>query len=376
MLILLNEINISAAQFRKLVTLYSIGSTIIVVPAAITADAHQDAWIAALFGVALGIGLVLLFTSLGKMFPTLTLMEMNEKIFGKLFGKIVSAVFVLSNLFISSQVLYYVGNFLTTQILPYTPLTAIHIAFMGVVIVGVRLGIEVIARSAEILFPWFVGLFGLLIVSMIPQIKIEHLQPVFEIHPKAFIRAVLTFLSISSLTYTILLMIFPSHTPDTKKATQSFYIGNVAGGLVMVTLILLGILVLGPYYSQITMFPSYELGRRIDVGNFLQGIEVIIAIIWFLTLFFKVSLYFHASIAGLCHIFNVNETRFLTLPMGLIVTTFSIIVYPTIIYQKTWLAETWIPYSFFVGAFYPFILLIIGWIRFRPAKIKKIIKST
>ncbi|KOP74435.1 hypothetical protein AMS61_08860 [Bacillus sp. FJAT-21351] len=109
---------------------------------------------------------------------------------------------------------------------------------------------------------------------------------------------------------------------------------------------------------------------------FLQGIEVIIAIIWFLTLFFKVSLYFHASIAGLCHIFNVNETRFLTLPMGLIVTTFSIIVYPTIIYQKTWLAETWIPYSFFVGAFYPFILLIIGWIRFRPAKIKKIIKST
>ncbi|MCT6593161.1 spore germination protein, partial [Pantoea dispersa] len=90
--------------------------------------------------------------------------------------------------------LYYVGNFLTTQILPYTPLTAIHIAFMGVVIVGVRLGIEVIARSAEILFPWFIGLFGLLILSMIPQIKIEHIQPVFEIHPKAFIRAVLTFL--------------------------------------------------------------------------------------------------------------------------------------------------------------------------------------
>ncbi len=373
---MLNEINISAAQFRKLVTLYGIGSTIIVVPAAITADAHQDAWIAALFGVALGIGLVSLFTSLGKMLPTLTLMEMNEKISGKLFGKIVSAVFVLSNLFISSQVLYYVGNFLTTQTLPYTPLTAIHIAFMGVVIVGVRLGIEVIARSAEILFPWFVGLFGLLILSMIPQIKIEHIQPVFVIHPKAFIRAVLTFLSMSSLTYTILLMIFPSHTPDMKKATQSFYVGNIAGGLVMVTLILLGILVLGPYYSQITMFPSYELGRRIDVGNFLQGIEVVIAILSFLTLFFKVSLYFHASIAGLCHIFNVNETRFLTLPMGLIVTTFSIIVYPTIIYQKTWLAETWIPYSFLVGAFYPFILLTIGWIRFRPAKIKKIIKST
>ena len=62
-------VKISTIQFRMLVMLYTIGSTIIVVPAAITADAHQDAWIAALFGVALGIGLVLLFTSLGKMFP-------------------------------------------------------------------------------------------------------------------------------------------------------------------------------------------------------------------------------------------------------------------------------------------------------------------
>ncbi|MCM3305850.1 GerAB/ArcD/ProY family transporter [Priestia megaterium] len=73
----------------------------------------------------------------------------------------------------------------------------------------------------------------------------------------------------------------------------------MAGGLVMVTLTLLGILVLGPYYSQITMFPSYELGRRIDVGNFLQGIEVVIAILWFITLFFKLCIYFYATLLGL-----------------------------------------------------------------------------
>ncbi|MEK1830078.1 hypothetical protein AAAC51_16200 [Priestia megaterium] len=60
----------------------------------------------------------------------------------------------------------------------------------------------------------------------------------------------------------------------------------------MVTLILLGILVLGPYYSQITMFPSYELGRRIDVGNFLQGIQVVIAILWFITLFLNFAFTF------------------------------------------------------------------------------------
>ena len=82
----------------------------------------------------------------------------------------------------------------------------------------------------------------------------------------------------------------------------------------MVTLILLGILVLGPYYSQITMFPSYELGRRIDVGNFLQGIEVVIAILWFITLFFKLCIYFYATLLGFANVFHIKDYKLFSFP--------------------------------------------------------------
>ncbi|WP_427127144.1 GerAB/ArcD/ProY family transporter [Priestia megaterium] len=131
----------------------------------------------------------------------------------------------------------------------------------------------------------------------------------------------------------------------------------------MVTLILLGILVLSPYYSQITMFPSYELGRRIDVGNFLQGIEVVIAILWFITLFFKLCIYFYATLLGFANVFHIKDYKLFSFPVALIMITLSLIVYPSVSYQKDWDTKTWIPYSLLVGILYPLFLLIAGFIQ-------------
>lgn len=371
-------VKISTIQFRMLVMLYTIGSTIVIAPAAMTVDSKQTAWIPAILGVACGFVLVKVYIALGLLFKDKNLVEINDVVFGKYLGKGVSCLFVLSTVITCSRIVYYVGSFLNTHIMMETPLLAIHIIFMLVVVFGARLGLETIARCCEIFFPWFVGLLGIFIFSLTPQMKLENLMPLMDIHLKPLTHSVLIFLSITYFTFAPLMMIFPLHLRKPEKGAKALMSGSLLGGFIMVIVIFSCIIVIGSYHSSTTMFPVYEMAKRIEVGNFLQGIEVIIAIIWFLTLFFKVSLYFHASIAGLCHIFNINETRFLTLPMGLIVTTFSIIVYPTITYQKTWLAETWILYSFLMGALYPFILLIIGWIRFKPAKIKikKIIKST
>ncbi|WP_449015728.1 GerAB/ArcD/ProY family transporter, partial [Priestia megaterium] len=92
----------------------------------------------------------------------------------------------------------------------------------------------------------------------------------------------------------------------------------------MVMLILLGILVLGPYYSQITMFPSYELGRRIDVGNFLHGIEVVLAILWFIILLFKLCIYFYATLLGFANVFHIKDYKLFSFPVALIMITLSL----------------------------------------------------
>lgn len=240
---------------------------------------------------------------------------------------------------------------------------AVHILFMGIMTVGVRLGIETIARCAEILFPWFVIPFLILVFSIFPQIHYENLQPLLEVGVKPIIRSILVFTSITSLTFIVLLTVFPAHVAEPDQRNRAFFTGSLIGVGIMIIILLLGILVLGNTYTRIALYPSYELARRIEVADFLKNIEVIMAIMWFLSLYFKTSLYYYATVSGLAQILELKNYRILTLPLGVIAVTFSLIVYPSIPYEQTWDRDTWIPYSLLFGLFYPLGLLIVGKIR-------------
>jgi len=348
---------ISVRQFMVLVTLYTIGSAILVIPSAIAAYAKQDAWIAAIVGVGAGLLLVWLYLAVGNLFPHMTLMELNEKLLGKWLGKTVSLLFT-TTLFVSAPpfILFYLGNFMTTQILPQTPIQAINIFFAIIVVMGMRLGLETLARSAEILFPWFVLLFIGLVLFISPQIKLENLSPVLGTGVKPLLPATLSFLSIAYLPLVVFLMIFP-YVNQQQEARKAFFIGSLAGGLVMIIMIALAILVLGADITERQMYPSYALAKKINVGNFLQRIEAIMAVMWFISLYFKLTFYFYSAVVGFSQIFNLKDYRPLVLPFGMLLVVLSLIIVPNVVYGQTWDAKTWMPYSLTIGFLYPVLLL-------------------
>jgi spore germination protein KB len=76
-----------------------------------------------------------------------------------------------------AAVLYDLGNFLTTQMMPETPMQAVNILFALIVFMGVRLGLETVARSAELLLPLFILLYTAFVVLIVSNIKLENAQP-------------------------------------------------------------------------------------------------------------------------------------------------------------------------------------------------------
>lgn len=354
---MLKKGKISFYQFVALVTLYTIGSTILVVPASMAANSKQDAWIAAIIGVGVGLLLVWLYSALGSFFPDQTLVELNETLLGKWLGKTVSLLFIFFTLTSCSQVVFYLGNFLLSEIMPETPMIWTHIIFMIVVIMGVRLGIEPLARCAEILFPCFIILFMILILFPLPQIKVKNIQPVLEVGIKPILWSALVFISIASLTLIILLMVFPASTNNPKETRKAFFIGHFIGGLIMVMVITLSIFVLGPFHTARYLYPSYELARRTAIGNFLERIEAILAVMWLFSLYIKVVLYFYATVLGLGQVLKLKDYRPLTFPIGMMIVVLSLVVYPNVAYQQKWDTLTWIPYILTIGFFYPVLLL-------------------
>lgn len=361
---MISNSKISSFQFGVLVFFYTIGSTILLLPSGLAGLAKQDAWIPSIVGVTIGGIFVLLYSSLGTLFPNLTFVEYCEKILGKWVGKIISIAFVLFCFIGAATVLHVMGDFVVTQIMPETPIQIVNILFTIIIIYAIRLGVEVFARAAEIFLPWMILLFCLLFLSLFPEIEMKNIQPAFEVGIKPVFIGALSLASVASLPCIVFSMIIPSVSKINKVRT-SFIISLYLGGFMMIMITFLTVAVLGPDVTAQSTFPSYVLARKISIGNFLERIEVIIAIIWFITIFFKILLYFYACIIGTAQILGLKDFHPITLPFGIILVIYSFIVYPSKAYAVEWDTMIWIPFALTCGFFLPLLLFVVAKIRYK-----------
>ncbi|MGE7673088.1 GerAB/ArcD/ProY family transporter [Lysinibacillus sp. NPDC094403] len=354
---------ISSKQFMIITLLFSIGTAILIIPASITSESKQDAWIAAIIGVVLSSPLVKLLVTLGKRTPTLTFVEANEKILGRFFGKFTSIGFIFLSLLSASDLLFIIGIFMRTEVMPETPTRAFAFLFCIIITYAAFLGIEVFARSAEILFPMFILIFVLFVVCISPSIHIENLQPIMEAPAKSLFFSIIRFMSLFSFPLVILLMIFPSVVNVHQSAQKGFYVGNILGGIVLIAIITLSILVLGPANTASRTFPSYSLAQRISIGNFLQRIEVIMATMWIISIYIKTFMYFYAAVIGFSQICKINNHRPLIFPLGMIILGLSQIVHPSIIHMSIYDRDIFPIFSFIFAILLPLVLLLVAKIR-------------
>ncbi|MBP1155814.1 MULTISPECIES: endospore germination permease [unclassified Paenibacillus] len=352
---------IGVHQFTVLVIFFGMGTSILIAPSPLAAVAKQDAWISSILGILLGLLPIAVYVALSSRFPHKTLMEMNELVFGKWLGKAVSFLYILFFLILSSLLLGDIGYFLTTDVMPETPIVFIMACLMVVVIMGTRLGPEVMARGAEIFFPWVVLLLVLLILMLLPKMDAVKIQPVLENGWMPVIKAVFPFFSLQE--YVILMMIYP-FVKVSKKAGHAFYSGSLIAGAVIIIIVLLCILVLGPDLTTVHNYPSFILAKKISVGKFFERVEIIIGGIWFITITFKLILSFFAAALGASQVFRLKSYSFLTIPLGMFTIVTNLLIYTNIVYVNDFIQRVWPAYA----STFMLVLPLVTWI---VAKLRK-----
>lgn len=351
-------------QFTILVTLFTVGSSILISPSGLTAEAKQNAWISAILAVCLGLLTVYLYHVLIKQFPNQTLVEMCEGIFGIWIGKIVSSLYFSFFFLLAALVLRNIGDFMTTQVLPDTPLQFIIMIFLAAVIMANWLGLETIARAGEIFFPWVMLFFFAMVIFLLPQIRPIQLKPLLDEGFLPVIRASLPFIGTPFMELIVLLMVIP-FVNCPKEANKAFIMGIVIAGLLLIIVVLISILVLGAGMTARHMYPSYNLAKMISVGRFLERLEVIMAGIWFITIFFKLTICFYASVHSFAQIMKMKEIRPLLLPLGMILIVLSIVSYPNASYFLDFVSKIWFLYAFTFGFLIPVCMIGIAVFRKR-----------
>lgn len=350
---------ITHRQLMVLVFLYSIGTTVLVVPAGLAEVAKQDAWIGALVGVVIGGVVVGLYISLWRLYPGKTFVGICEAILGKWLGLLLSVVFMFYSFIGAATVLFYGGDFFQTHVMPNTPLPVTNAIFAAVIVMGVRMGLETISRASELMLPWFLILFFILVVTLVPEIKPENAFPIFEAGWKTIFWAGFSFAGTAFMPIVFLLAVFPSvQNPD--KARFGIFISALVGGLSVVLVTLLCVLILGPDITARSLFPSFALVKKIEIGNFLQRVEAIMVGLWFITTYIKTTFYFYGWVTSLSEILKLKNYRTVTLPCGIIMIVFSLIVYPDVVYMQNWDSTVFPPYILIIGFFIPLLLWLVG----------------
>nr|WP_279326090.1 endospore germination permease [Bacillus sp. FJAT-47783] len=353
---------ISSSQFMYLVISFTIGSSVLLAPGLLVAEAKQDGWLAGIIGLGIGLICVILYIALGKQFPNKTIAEMNEIVFGKWIGKFVSISFYIFLSVLGGTVLWDIGNFMVTQIFVETPIEAFHFVVISIVIMGTRLGIETIVRTAEIFIPWIFILLFVLLILIVPQIDFTKIQPVLENGSKPVVHSAIIFSATPFVQLVVFLMIFP-YVNRLKQASKAYLLGTVIAGLFLIIITTISITVLGAQITSLQAYPSYILSKKISVWKFFERMEAIIAIVWMLTIYFKLTTIFYALSLGIAQTLNMKDYRVVTIPLGTSITILGIITSPNSVYLNEFASTEWIAYSFTYGVFMPLVLFITAKIR-------------
>jgi spore germination protein KB len=321
----LEKAKISAYQLFVLIVLFELGSAMLV---PLASEAKQDAWLAILIGMAGGFCLFLVYYGLYSYYPDIPPTEYVQKIMGSVLGKIVAFFYVLYFLYLSARVLRDFGEMLLTAFYPATPVFVINTVMMLLVVYTVRKGIEVLARTGELLFVFIVllGISGFLLLSSSGIMQISNLEPVLEYGITPVIKTALT----QNLYFpfgevVVFAMILPYlNRPEKAKRTGLLALGF--SGIILALLTLVNISVLGVDLVSRSPFPFLATIQTIEVADFLERLDVTFMIATVLGGFFKISVFFYVAVAGTANLFNIKESARLAYPMGVVLLLLSIMI--------------------------------------------------
>ncbi|ADK16932.1 Spore germination protein YndE [Clostridium ljungdahlii DSM 13528] len=359
----MDKIKITNHQLFSLATSIAFGGSVLIVPALVASIAKQDAWITSLLTPAFGIPIIWIYCFLGSQYPDMTLVGIIKKIFGKWIGLIVAGSVVFFYLTIAYHLPWYIDNFITTQVMPQTPAYIISSLFVIAVVIALLYGLETFARASEIIIYFTSILFFLAMILVLPNAKIENIQPVFEngiipiLKSSVFLSCFLTFPLIT------LMMIYPINLNNISDGKKSLFKGYLWGAFMIFITNFMSILVLGSGITAKEQYPTYLLAKEINVGIVFTRLEFIIAAVWIVTLFIIGVSFFYAGIVGLTELLKLQDYKKIVMPLGLIVLVMSEVVFPDTIYQANWVNFIWTPFSITYGLIVPTLLLFVFFIK-------------
>jgi len=252
--------------------------------------ANQDAWISILVAGISALIMALIFAVLGALFPQQTLVDLSQTIMGKWLGKIIIIPFFVKWFVLIASNLRQSSDFLHLILFDRTPLwLLLFLTACLTVYVNYRFGVESIGRCSEIIGPLLFTVILIIFLIGLSGMEPERILPIWKDSGIVqILKGSTTPMSLFGESV-IVLMLFP-FTPHPKAVRWSLmHATMLSTGLLFLSVI--AIILTFDSLAASMRYPFFTLTGYISLMEFIQNIDAIVVIIWFFSIFVKISLY-------------------------------------------------------------------------------------
>ncbi|MFC5469607.1 endospore germination permease [Cohnella suwonensis] len=353
----MNQSMITTRQATLWLTMYYIGSAVLIVPVMLASAAKQDAWMSAILALGLHFAIIPVFATLGHLSGSEGAGAFLSRLFGRWGGKLTLFVLLLTGPFpILIFNLRDLSDFTTTVVMQRTPMEAISYMMLFAVVIGLYSGVRTVGRAAEALFPFVFFLIIVLLISITPSLSFWRLFPFMENGIRPVISASIPLFGYPFMEVSVLWLIC-SRMKQPGQFGQVLRRSAWMSGTVFLLLTVFVIMVAGAPITAQLSFPSYFISRTISIGDFYERIEAIVTMIWYMTMFFRMALLLYVSSEGTAALLSLKDGRPLHIPLALIALPLSLHAWPNpasiMEYDRNW--------PFFRLAFGVLLPLLILW---------------
>ena len=277
---------ISERQATILIILFIIGSSFLLGSGG---QAKQDAWISIIIAITWSIILLLMFSRILSLYPGKDLFDILQILMGRFLGKIISIIMIWFAFHDGTLVLRNLSEFTNIMVFDDTPVIVPMLFFSILLIWCLKSGIEVFGRWAEF-FIWVIILTFLTISLLsIPQMDISRLKPILSSGFTPILKGAFSSFSFPFGEIVVFTMVF-SNISKVKNYKKTFIIGLLIGGGLIFLATFRNILLLGSETLSRVYFPSTMAISLINLGEILERLEMLVAIIFLVCAFVKISI--------------------------------------------------------------------------------------
>ncbi|WP_053220263.1 GerAB/ArcD/ProY family transporter [Virgibacillus senegalensis] len=355
---------ITHGQMTSLIMLTLLVQIFVYSPSVMAEHIGNHVWLPLLLATLSAALLAKMMLVIAERFPNKNFSTVLQSLFGTFIGKTIAGCyfayyFVL--FIIHSQMIVTTFKVL---FLPATPMISILLLVLLLCLYCSLLGIEVLARASNmVLILMTVTLIGL-ILSVLPEVHYPYYQPILPRDTGGLMYS--TIVAFSSYGQVVLIAtLFPFVNYKNEKRKHGKILAGIVFSCLLTSLLIIEeIGVFSPFELQRLQYPTVELITLIQIGEFMERMEIFLVTIWAGAILLVSGIYFSVSIKTLKHTLN-RDIPAKVLDFIFIIIGFFVIV--TIMPDTTSLFrfffKQWVYVALVFQAIVPMILGVMFFIR-------------